>query len=44
MIPKQSPEDAGAPLPDERLRPAMEALAESDPDIAEAYARCGLPP
>mgnify|MGYP003571172603 CR=1 FL=1 len=30
--------------PDEYLRPAMEALAEADPDIAEAYARCGLPP
>jgi DNA-3-methyladenine glycosylase II len=30
--------------PDEGLRPAMEALAEADPDIAEAYARCGLPP
>lgn len=33
-----------APLPDERLRPAMEALAETDADIAEAYGRCGLPP
>ncbi len=32
------------PIPDERLRPAMEALAARDPDIAEAYARCGLPP
>lgn len=30
--------------PDERLRPAMEALAARDPDIAEAYGRCGLPP
>jgi DNA-3-methyladenine glycosylase II len=29
---------------DERLRPAMEALAVLDPDIAAAYARCGLPP
>ena len=32
------------PLPDQRLRPAMAALAAADPDIAEAYARCGLPP
>jgi len=32
------------PIPDERLRPAMEALAARDPEIAEAYARCGLPP
>lgn len=32
------------PLPDERLRPALEALAAADPDIAEAYGRCGLPP
>ena len=32
------------PLPDESLRPAMEALAACDPDIAEAYGRCGLPP
>ena len=32
------------PIPDERLRPAMEALAAGDPDIAEAYRRCGLPP
>ena len=30
--------------PDERLRPAMEALAAADPDMAEAYADCGLPP
>lgn len=30
--------------PDERLRPAMEALAAADSDIAEAYADCGLPP
>ncbi len=29
---------------DESLRPALEALAERDRDIAEAYARCGLPP
>lgn len=33
-----------APEPDERLRPALEALAAADPDIAEAYADCGLPP
>lgn len=32
------------PLPDERLRSALEALAAVDPDIAEAYGRCGLPP
>ena len=30
--------------PDESLRPALEALAEHDRDIAEAYAHCGLPP
>ena len=30
--------------PDESLRPALEALAVRDRDIAEAYARCGLPP
>lgn len=30
--------------PDESLRPALEALAARDRDIAEAYARCGLPP
>ena len=30
--------------PDESLRPALEALAERDPDIAEAYGHCGLPP
>ncbi len=29
---------------DETLRPAMEALAERDPDIAIAYEVCGLPP
>ncbi len=40
MIPKQALE----PLPDERLRPALEALADRDADIAAAYARCGLPP
>ena len=37
------PPIAAAP-PDENLRPALEALAERDPDIAEAYVRCGLPP
>ena len=31
-------------IPDERLRPAMEALAAADSHIAAAYARCGLPP
>ncbi|WP_299396935.1 DNA-3-methyladenine glycosylase [Pelagibius sp.] len=31
-------------VPDERLRPAMEALAQQDPDMAAAYRRCGLPP
>jgi DNA-3-methyladenine glycosylase II len=31
-------------IPDESLRPAMEALAAADPDIAEAYGRRGLPP
>lgn len=30
--------------PDETLRPALEALAERDPDIARHYAVCGLPP
>lgn len=30
--------------PDESLRPALEALAERDRDIAAAYAACGLPP
>ncbi len=33
-----------AAAPDESLRPALEALAERDRDIAEAYGRCGLPP
>ena len=32
------------PVPDETLRPALEALAERDGDIARAYATCGLPP
>ncbi len=32
------------PPPDESLRPALEALAARDPDIARAYAHCGLPP
>jgi len=40
MIQKEIP----GPVPDERLRPALEALADADPDIAEAYGRCGLPP
>lgn len=31
------------PPPDERLRPALEALARRDRDIARAYAACGLP-
>ena len=31
-------------LPDEELRPALEALAAVDRDLAEAYRRCGLPP
>ena len=44
MIPKQVQQDGQAPPPDERLRPAMEALAKQDPDMAKAYARCGLPP
>lgn len=30
--------------PDERLRPALETLAERDADVARAYAACGLPP
>lgn len=29
---------------DESLRPALEALAERDQDIAAAYTACGLPP
>ncbi len=32
------------PRPDETLRPALEALAARDPDIARHYALCGLPP
>jgi len=40
MIQREIP----GPVPDERLRPALEALADADPDIAEAYGRCGLPP
>ncbi len=32
------------PRPDETLRPALEALAARDSDIARHYARCGLPP
>ncbi len=44
MIPKEVSAEAAGPPPDERLRPAMEALADRDPDIAKAYAHCGLPP
>ena len=33
-----------SPRPDETLRPALEALAARDPDIARHYAHCGLPP
>jgi DNA-3-methyladenine glycosylase II len=36
--------DPEAPDPDERLRPALEALAEADPALGRAYAACGLPP
>lgn len=32
------------PEPDEGLRPALEALAARDADIARQYAACGLPP
>ncbi len=32
------------PPPDETLRPALEALAARDADIARHYAHCGLPP
>jgi DNA-3-methyladenine glycosylase II len=32
------------PAVDESLRPALEALAEKDPEMAAAYAACGLPP
>lgn len=32
------------PPPDETLRPALEALAARDPDMARAYEVCGLPP
>ena len=32
------------PPPDESLRPALQALAERDVDIARAYEVCGLPP
>jgi len=35
---------ATAPLPDESLRPALEALAAGDASFARAYAACGLPP
>ena len=30
--------------PDESLRPALEALAQADADLAAAYRHCGLPP
>jgi DNA-3-methyladenine glycosylase II len=30
--------------PDESLRPALEALANTDADMARAYESCGLPP
>lgn len=32
------------PRPDRALRPALEALAARDPDIARHYRTCGLPP
>jgi DNA-3-methyladenine glycosylase II len=32
------------PQPDEELRPALEELAQRDPDVARAFASCGLPP
>ncbi len=35
---------SGAPRPDETLRPALDALADCDADIARHYAHCGLPP
>jgi len=35
---------ARRPRPDETLRPALEALAERDADIARHYPVCGLPP
>ncbi|OUS17269.1 hypothetical protein A9Q97_01800 [Rhodospirillales bacterium 47_12_T64] len=31
-------------MPDESLRPALEALSERDPDMAKAFKKCGLPP
>jgi len=33
-----------AQVPDESLRPALEALADRDRELAAAYAACGLPP
>ncbi len=39
-----SAEPHSHPRPDETLRPALEALAARDPDIARHYALCGLPP
>ena len=34
----------GPARPDTSLRPALEALAARDPDIARCYRACGLPP
>ena len=31
-------------IPDESLRPALEALSLRDPDVAQAFKECGLPP
>jgi DNA-3-methyladenine glycosylase II len=31
-------------IPDESLRPALEALSVRDPDVAQAFKGCGLPP
>jgi len=36
--------DPQTPDGDERLRPALEALAAADPALGRAYAGCGLPP
>lgn len=39
------PREAVSPEPgDPVLAPALEALAAADPDVARAYAACGLPP
>ncbi len=40
---RPKPADQPAP-PDPTLRPALEALAARDPEIATAYQACGLPP